>query len=172
MKRSVRRLVVLAGILAWGCGGSNPAAPVVTPTPTPTPTPKPEATPTPVAKKTCTEPPSNPTVNNCAYNKKTPNGVFYSQVVGSIDILRQQKPDFFDGKAIRQVNKFYDGVIRVLEEEYGLCAVRGGEGFPGDEIGIKQYNDFSEQWDIVAYGKDGRPYPIWDYTVTCKPARF
>jgi hypothetical protein len=110
--------------------------------------------------------------NSCAYNKKTPRGAFYEQVVGAVEILRQQKPDFFDGKMIRQPTKFYDGMLRVLEEEYGLCAVRGGEGFPGDEIGIKKFNDFSEQFDIVAYGKDGNPYVVWDYTVTCRPARF
>lgn len=173
MRQGVGRTVALAGLLMWGCSGSatNPVAPGPTspsaaPTPSPTPTPAPV-----VVAKSCTLPPM-PNHNDCQKLAKSGNGVYYSPVVESIKQLRQEKPDFFNGQQIRQVNKYFDGVIRILEQTYGLCAVRGGEGFPSDEIGVKGENSFSEQFDIMAGGSDGNVYTIWDYTATCKPARF
>jgi hypothetical protein len=111
-------------------------------------------------------------VNDNCFPNRNGSGVYYPEVRGALDTLRQQKPDFFENNRIRQINKYFDGMIRVLEEEYGLCAVRGGEGFPSDELGIKRDNGSSEQWDIMAGGADGGQYIIWDYKVTCKPARF
>src|SRR5207245_345801 len=104
-------------------------------------------------------------------DKKAGDGVYYQQVLGAIELLKQRKPDIFDGKAIRLVSHYYDGLIKILAEDYGLCAVRGGAG-PSDELAVKGDNSFSEQWDVLAGGSNGYVYPIWSYEVTCHPAAF
>jgi hypothetical protein len=171
MRHFARRSVALVGLVLWSCGGSNPAGPAATPTPQPTPTPAPKPTPTPEPTPTafsCYLPPME-NHTNCKAKPNVGPGLFYPQVVGAIEELRNQKPQFFDGKKVVLVDKYFEGVIRILGEKYGLCASRGK---PKDEIGVKNTNAFNEQFDLITVGNDGNTYAVWSYTVTCTPARF
>jgi hypothetical protein len=133
---------------------------------TPPTTVKPEPTPTPVQTKSCTLE-ELPPHDDCAESRRNPS-VFVGDVQNAIEILRQQKPDYFNGKEIRQVTKYVEGLMRVLTEEYGYCTARNGK----DEIKVKNTNNFSEHYDVVASGREGGSYVNWSYTATCNPADF
>ena len=60
---------------------------------------------------------------------------------------------------------FLTAVAQELER-MGLCATSGG---PPDEVGVKNSNDFNEQYDIVL-GSTQQPWT--NHTVTCRPSRF
>ena len=167
MTRTNRLVLGLVGLVVWSCGGSSPVTqtPVTTTPPT---TAKPAPTPTPEATFECPLP-ELPENDDCEESAKYP-AQFYQQVLGAIGTLRTEKPNFFNDKEIVQVNKYLDGLVRILGRDYGLCAQRSGQR---DEISIKSENSFAEHWDVIAAGRDpGTSYVNWTYVATCKPADF
>jgi hypothetical protein len=112
----------------------------------------------------CGRPEGPPGVYGCCREERT--RVFESQVDQAISELRRQRPDLFDGDRVRDANAYVQGVARVLEQRFGLCARQGG---PEDEVGVKSTNSFSEQYDILFGNGTVR---TGGYTVTCRPARF
>lgn len=157
--------VVLGGFLLTCGGGGSPTAPR---------TPGPSATPPPV-----TQPSPPPVQTLCQKLGYVPSadtrcsreaaGAFQTQVDGAIDRLIQQHPELFEnasgGIRIRSIGAYYVGVIENLDDT-GLCA-----GFDGEEVQVKESNDFNEQFDISSssgYVRRGDSA----YRSTCRPAAF
>jgi hypothetical protein len=119
--------------------------------------------------------PDQPTnvVYSCAYSAQANGGrgKFVGAVQAAIAQLKRERPNIFVGDAIKLPNHYFDGVVQILASQYGLCAMRKAAG-PGNEIGVKSSDRFSEQYDIFAGGKNGLYYPVWSYTATCSPAAF
>ena len=92
--------------------------------------------------------------------------VFVSQVDQAIEQIKRERPDLLDGQRVRDEDAYVQAVARILEQRFGLCAKQGG---PSDEVGVKNSNSFSEQYDIVLGNGNARPA---GQTVTCRPARF
>ncbi len=90
-------------------------------------------------------------------------GPRFDQVIeDAIAQLQQQHPEIFSGEYVNDVNAYNNGVAAILTAK-GFCAV------PGEEMGIKNTNDFSESYDILlASGKIRHS----GYRVTCYPADF
>jgi hypothetical protein len=162
-----------SGVLTLSCGGSSsPAGPGPTPAPTlaPRPSPSPTATPEP-AGLTCTVP-AIPNPEPCyAWAKpKKPN--FLSQVFDAIHTVQSEKPELFEIQGndvvVLKQDAYMRSVVKVLERDFGLCAAYGVRGLPGDEISVKNSNDWSEQFDILT----GQNTTWWNWTVTCRPAVF
>jgi hypothetical protein len=91
---------------------------------------------------------------------------FAVQVDSAIGIVQRERPQLFSGNRVLNEDAFVQAVAQTLVQRFSLCATQGG---PADEVGVKNSNSFSEQYDIV-FGNgtvrtDG-------YTVTCRPARF
>lgn len=173
MQKTLKRAVLIAGLVLAGCGGSNPVAPP-TPAPTPTPTPaRPTATPGPTGL-TCTVPPI-PDADGCNIWSKAKGNVFLPQLLDSIDTLKKEKPELFaySGKGgkivtITNPNLFLKNLVKILERDHGLCAAHHVRGLPNDEISIKSSNDFNEQYDLIT----GSSQLWWNYTVSCRPPVF
>jgi hypothetical protein len=150
-------------------------SPSVLPTPSPTPTPAPTPAPTPTPSPTsqgcslppmpeCGGPEGPKGVWGCC--KEEPTQVFDAIVEEAIAKIRTERPDLFDAGRVRNPDAYVQGVARILERDYGVCAKQGG---PEDEIGVKNANGFNEQYDILL----GSGYIRYGgYAVTCRPARF
>ena len=67
---------------------------------------------------------------------------------------------------MRSEDAFVAAVSAMLRQRFGLCSVTGG---PADEVGVKNSNSFSEQFDIVFGNGTVR---TGGHAVTCRPARF
>jgi hypothetical protein len=89
-----------------------------------------------------------------------------SQVDPAIAQLQRDQPQLFDGNRVRDGNAYVQGVARVLEQRFGLCARQGG---PEDEVAVKSSNSSSEQFDILFSNGAIRPQ---GFVVKCSPARF
>jgi hypothetical protein len=98
--------------------------------------------------------------------REEPSQVFASQVDAAITQIQRERPTLFDGERVRDANAYVQGVAQILERSFGLCSRQGG---PEDEVGVKNTNSFSEQYDIL-YGNG--TIRRGGYTVTCRPARF
>jgi hypothetical protein len=154
-------------------------SPGVTPTPSPSATPTPQPTATPTASATPT-----PGSSSCRLSsmpecggREGPAGVFgccraegaqqFAALVDSaIGVVQRERPQLFAGNRVLNEDAFVQAVAQTLEQRFGVCARQGG---PSDEVGVKNSNTFSEQYDIV-FG-DGS-VRTGGYTVTCRPARF
>jgi hypothetical protein len=156
-------------VLALACGSSEKMAdpdPAPTATPTPAPTPVPTASATPRAS-TC-QLPSMPDHPFCA--KTATRNEFKTAVNVVIDEVVAQRPDLFDftndagGGSWLVVNRTaYLRQIQNRLSSRGFCATEGG-----DEIGIKNTNEFNEQWNVIT----SRNYIRRAYISTCSPAAF
>lgn len=160
MTRSVAwAAIALSCVLVAACSSSNetPTEPQAS-NPTPTPEPTPEPTPAIQACSLPDQPTSSP---NC--NSETPQ--FEAELVRAQDKVRAEQPALFtgDGRVI-SVDDYVNAVATELRA-VGLCAKQGG---PRDEVGIKISNDWNDQYDIVL----GTGETWWNYTTTCRPARF
>jgi hypothetical protein len=167
--------VVVAGTTA---SPSPSPSPSVTPTPTPTPTPIPTPTPTPTPTPSpspsggcrlssmaeCGRAEGPKGVWGCCREERTQ--VFADDVERAIDKILQERPELFNGDRPKDDNAYIQGVAKILERDFGYCAKQGG---PEDEVGVKNSNGFSEQYDILL--SNGR-IRRFGYTVTCRPARF
>lgn len=172
MKNHSSRALPVLGLLLFlqACGSDTPSGPPVVATPVPTPAP----TPTPFGvglacgasrMPECGRDEGPPGVWGCC-RKEGQTGQWDAELWDAINILQREQPDLFRGNNILDRVKFISEVARITEQKYGLCVIPGG---PGDEVGVKVNNSYSEQYDI--YESSGRiRYP--GYAVTCRPARF
>ena len=159
--RLVPRLLLLPLTLflaVCGDGDKTPSAPTTPPPATPAPTP----TPTPIARTNCER--LGPGIEE---GGRCPREVasFQKEVDGAIARLRAERPEIFDGRNVLSVGQYLVGVIEILEEG-GLCA-----GYDGEELQVKNSNDFSDQYHILTSAfqfRDG----FGSYRVTCYPAAF
>jgi hypothetical protein len=150
----------------------TPIAPVpVGPPTSPTPptggaTPEPGATPPPTAAG-CRLPKGPGTGFDCP--RQSP--AFLGDVQSSIKQLIQEQPDIFvkrgceDCYDVTDPGAFISGVLRQLGRR-GFCAIHDGE-----EVAVKNTNDFSEQYDILSSSNAVRSGGE-SYRATCRPAWF
>jgi hypothetical protein len=156
-------------VLALACGSSeqpadpNPA-PTVAPTAAPTPTPAASATP----RATTCQLASMPDHGFCS--KSSSRNEFRTAVNAVIDEVIAQRPDLFDftqdagGGSWLVVNR--SGYLRQIENRLnsrGFCVVQGQ-----DELGLKNTNEFNEQWNVITSRNNVRRA----YITTCSPAAF
>ena len=149
--------------------------PQPTPTPTATPNPSPSATPTPTPAPPppsgagCSLPPSRPSNPVCTDDSPALLG----QVERAITRVTQEHPEIFDFGdkkcdncyLVKNVSRFIAEVLRALAAE-GVCTF-----WDGEEIGAKNSNDFSEQYDILLASDHIRRAP-GSYRGVCRPALF
>lgn len=93
-------------------------------------------------------------------------GEFQARVDEAIDILMGERPDLFDGNRVRDRVAYIAGVARILEQRFRLCAKPGQ---PGDEVAIKNANNYNEQYDIYLSNERVR---YQGFVASCRPARF
>jgi hypothetical protein len=140
-----------------------PASPAPSnPTPAPSPTTGASCRLPPMPE--CGGPEGPPGVWGCCQTVES--GQFAGQVDAAIEQLRLERPDLFLGNRVLDDNAYVQGVARVLEQRFGLCARQGG---PSDEIGVKSSNNYNEQYDILFSNGTVRMQGI---VVACRPARF
>jgi len=174
MRKASIGTVVLLTLVA--CGGDKaPATPTVTATPTPAPTPVPVVfgqgtacglPALPECGQLGGDPAGSPPgVYGCC--TRTTGARFQDIVSESITRLQAEQPSLLNGNVVLDRAAYQQGVARVLERDFRVCAK---PGFPGDEIAVKTSNDFSEQYDI--YQSNARTFNPPGYQVTCRPARF
>lgn len=159
MHSSFRRSILAACALAGGVvlaacnlehtGGSAVGA-------TPPTAPAPPATPAPPVE-----------IYGCGLPRGTGNGrscgrespEFMEAINGAIDKAIDEHPELF--RDLHQTGgEYMDEVVENLRRA-GFCALNDGE-----EIAIKNNNDFSEQYDILSAGG----HVLRAYMVTCRPA--
>jgi hypothetical protein len=169
MKKALSRLTLIAALVAMACGGSNPVTPP-TPTTTLAPVPSPSVAPSPSSPATlsCTLP-ELPENDNC-YPNKNGRGELQEQATAAVARVRELKPNFFNGQEIVAPEKYMILLQEVLETEFGLCAARRMGN--SDEMRIKKNNNFHENYDFIAGGRNGEAIVNWSYMVTCIPAGF
>jgi hypothetical protein len=157
MRHSFRRAVPIVFLLLAGAAGpgcdlqhTGPAAPIaVTPTPPPTPAP-------PVVVFGCGLPRGSGNGRGCPRE----DARFAAQVASAIARTRREHPEWFSGDIALEVGRYVDETVDNLRRE-GFCALNDGE-----EVAVKNSNDFSEQYDIIS----SRGAVIQIYTATCRPA--
>jgi len=176
LKQHSSRALVFLGLLVLlqACGSDTPSGPTVVVTPTPIPTP----TPTPIplgnglgcglsAMPECGRDEGPPGVWGCCTKEAgAGNGQWDAELWDAINILQREQPELFNGDNIKDRVAYMNGVAAIAERKYKLCVKLGG---PGDELGVKISNSYSEQYDIYQSSARVR-YP--GYQVTCRPARF
>ena len=156
----MRRIALLLVLAALACGPSRP-----TPAEAPTPAPTPEPT---VIARGCGLPPSGP-FQRCPYELP----VFNFEINEAIARVQNERPELFDfndwqgGLSYRVLDKvrYHEEVVARLEE-MGFCAV-----WDGEEVGVKNTNDFNEQYQVMT----SLGYVRWGggaYRSTCFPAWF
>jgi hypothetical protein len=149
-----------SAVLAVSCNRPLPSAPEPPPTPTPAPTPAP--TPTPIYG--CGLPRGAGDGHGCPRELPT----FQKELDAAIDKVIDDHPDWFDLRRpratglypIHNVPAYVDEVVENLRKA-GLCALNDGE-----EIAIKNTNEFNDQFDIIT--ADG--FIRRSYRTTCYPA--
>jgi hypothetical protein len=135
-------VIALAILVSMSGCGKTPTAPLAVATPTPAPTP------TPVVLGQglgC----GLPVLSDAIYR------------------LQAEQPSLFNGDVVLDRAAYQAGVARILERDHKVCAK---PGLPGDEIAVKNTNDWSEQYDI--YQSNARTFNPPGYGVRCRPARF
>jgi hypothetical protein len=157
-------IVVLLALSLGVCGGSdsNNAAGPTTPIPVmPAPTPVPGPMPDPPLSTSCTMYSNGDPTAKCDDD----NSAFLGDVQAAISILKDEHPEFFDGINVVNQGGFYVEIIKVLDR-MSLCA-----DFDGEELQVKNSDDFSEQYDIMSSKSEVRTsHRI--YLGTCRPAVF
>lgn len=149
-------------------------APTPTPspseTPSPDPTPTPAPTPTPPPSSSCGLPPSDGRNARCS---RLDTGQFIDNVEAAIDRVAQERPGIFNFNdrtcgncwKVRDEEAFANAMVDVTRRQ-GLCS-----NYDGEELQLKNTNDFSEQYDILIAEGYVRRQP-GNYRVTCRPAAF
>ena len=154
-----------------------PTAPPASPGTSPFPGPAPAATPTPEAPP---PPPSGGGGGGCGLPSQSPKyscqrtgGAFLGDVMTAIKRVINTRPNLFDKKdftcdicfRIKNHDGYTDAVVAEVQK-MGYCAF-----YDGEELAIKNSNDFSEQYDIstsAGYVRQGDG----SYRATCWPAWF
>ena len=111
----------------------------------------------------CGGPESQPGVFGCCREESSSS--FASQVEQAQARILSTRPDLFNNGRVIEDSAYTTAVAQELER-MGLCATSGG---PPDEVGVKNSNDFNEQYDVVL-GSTQQPWT--NHTVTCRPSRF
>ncbi len=151
----------------------SPVGPAPTPTPTVIPTPVPKPTPTPVPT------PAPPTVSACRLPHGTGTGAscprtstaFLGDVRASIKQLIEEQPGIFkkrdcmDCYDVLDPDAYVSGVVDQMARR-GYCAL-----YDGEELAVKNTNDFNEQFDILS-SANGVRSGSESYRSTCRPAWF
>ena len=117
----------------------------------------------------CGGPEGPPGVYGCCRNEaggRPDRGEFSLRVDEAITILMGERPDLFDGQRVRDRVAYVNGVARVMEQRFRVCCKAG---VPGDEIGCKNTNSYSEQYDIYLSNERVR---FGGFVASCRPARF
>jgi hypothetical protein len=143
--------------------------PVPSPTPTIIPTPVPKATPTPEAPhpvSACTLPPGTG-AGGCPRS----SSAFHGDVRAAIEEVIRTNPEMFKARGcqgcydVLDVEGYLGGVVEAVAAR-GYCAM-----YDGEELAVKNTNDFNEQFDILTSGNAVRSGPD-TYRSTCRPAWF
>jgi hypothetical protein len=162
-------VAVLAALASVACGRSRPATgpePAVPPVATPAPA----ATPAlPAASLGCRLPPGTGAGVRCPYDVAT----FVEPVDKAIAQLEREHPEIFDltdcfstlSCRVKDRDRYIEGMLRNLRA-MELCAI-----FDGEEIVIKNTNDFSDQYNVISSTGFSR-WGIGSYRATCRPAWF
>lgn len=155
-----RPAAVAGAALCLGvCGGSGakdgggPTVPVI-PNPTPTTT---ALTPEPVSA-TCERLPLGSDKFTC--RDESPS--FMVEVNDAIDELMRVHPEYFSGDIVKNLGGYYVGVIKILDRK-NICAA-----FDGEELAVKNSNDYSDQYKLITSWGQVRRF----YIGTCYPALF
>jgi hypothetical protein len=154
--------LALSGITGGGCSRRTPTAPQAEPAPVPTP----EPTPTPVYG--CGLPRGIGLGRNCPRLRAT----YADQIEAAIQKVVEEHPWFFDFRRARGTPESYrvrdpvgynHEVIENLRRA-GYCALDDGQ-----EVGVKDSNDFSDHYQILSSDRFViRGLPA--YRSTCIPA--
>lgn len=138
------------------------------PTPTPNPAPTPTPAPTPGASS-CSLPASNP--GNPVCTDDSPR--LFAAVDAALTAVTQKRPELFNFNNKVCDNCYYvkdvDGYIAEVGKQLakqGICMLGDAE-----EIGVKNANDFSEQYDILIASQHMRR-GLGSYRGVCQPALF
>jgi hypothetical protein len=132
--------VVAASMLTCGGKSSSPTGNTPPPSVPPTTVPVPSPTPPPVSDL-CKRLPvvTDPGKSKCSET----SSVFSGEVAGAIDRVMAQNPSLFSGGKATSVGEYYVKVLDALRAD-GYCAV-----FDGEEIGVRQQDDFNEQFHVL-----------------------
>jgi hypothetical protein len=152
----------LAMLVLAAC--ENAGSPTEQPPPTTTTT---TTTTLPPASQGCGLPASRR--DTCFYD----NSTFRPDVDRAIERVQREQPQLFDFSQangglsflVRDVNRYHEAVVRALRDT-GLCAI-----FDGEEVAVKNTNEFSDQYDIIT-ASDFVRWGDGAYAATCRPARF
>jgi hypothetical protein len=143
--------------------------PSPTPSATPAPTPSPTPTPSTPPAGTCSLPASNPANPVCTDESARLLG----KVENAITQVTKSRPDIFDLDDkkcedcyyVKDVDAYLNQVIKQLNAQ-SVCAV-----WDGEEMAVKENNNYSEQYDILlASGHIRRG--AGSYRGICRPALF
>jgi hypothetical protein len=136
-------------------------------TPSSLPTPEPSAA--PAKALGCTLPPGTGPGDSCPFDYVK----FMAQVEQALDMTIVQHPEIFDlndggpcGNCYQILNPdAYNRYVVENLEAQGLCAIAG------EEFGVKNSNDFNEQYDLMTSSNHIRRQG-GAYRGTCRPADF
>jgi hypothetical protein len=133
----------------------------------PTPTPAPEPTSTPVPTTGCRLPRGTGNGDNCP--RTSPS--FLGEVQGAIAQLVEEQPKIFSKRDcqgcydVLDPDAYVAGVVQRMGRR-GYCAI-----YDGEELAVKNTNDFNEQYDILTADSRVRSGSE-SYRSTCRPAWF
>jgi hypothetical protein len=168
-RRAALSVAVVALAAAAWVGTCNPTS---SPSASPSPSPSPEATP-PVSQgpPPCTLPHGTGSGQNCPRQISH----YLPEVERSLDRLVARRPGIFDQHSyrgcgtcylVKDTRAYIDGMIHELMTNEGVCAV-----WDGEEMAIKETNDFNDQFDILTFENFIRR-DNGSYRATCSPAWF
>ncbi len=159
--------VIIAPAPKPSASPSPAPSPAASPNPSPDPNPTPGPTPAPAAS--CKLPPGNGNGDDC--DRTNPS--FLDDVESALDELASTHPEIFDKKDAKCPNcykvkdplEYTSRMVQILQSK-GLCAK-----YDGEELAVKNTNDFNDQYDILTADlyirrNDG------SYRSTCRPAVF
>jgi hypothetical protein len=148
--------------------GPTPSpTPTILPTPVPTPTPTPEPTPAPPVVSACRLPHGTGTGEYCPRTSPA----FLGDVQAAIKQLVQEQPQIFkkrecmDCYDVLDPDAYVGGMVEQMARR-GYCAM-----YDGEELAVKNTNDFNEQFDILS-ASNGVRSGSESYRATCRPAWF
>jgi hypothetical protein len=155
----MRWIALLPVLGALACGPSHPTPAEPPPSPTPEP---------PAAVLGCGLPPGGP-FQHCARVEP----FFNHELNEAIAQVQREVPELFDfhnwlgGLSYRVLDRYrYHAEVVARLEAMGFCAV-----WDGEEVGVKNTNDFNEQYQVMT----SLMYVRWGggaYRSTCYPAWF
>lgn len=154
-------IAVFIALCFASCSGSESPSPTAPQTPAPTPAPS-------ATSRAFSCPlPSLPDLHQPCPKL---NPVYQAEVLGAIDDVINTRPGLFDfndnlGAGSWKVKNrmVYLKAVTDAINNRGLCTSLSLE-----EIGVKNSNDFNEQWNVIT----GRDYVRRAYVTTCLPSAF